>query len=382
MSDRSFSTAARILGRRVGLRLDPVGQSRLRRCVQEAAEARHQEVPAFVAALERDPGALQDLLDRVTVQETAFFRDEAQFEALATEVLPALRGPVTAWSAGCANGQEAYSLAMVLAESTVADWRVLATDVSTRALARTRAARYRPKELAGVSAERRDRWFQRDADGWRVKASLRDRVTVTRMNLVGDPLPGGPGTCPVVLCRNVLIYFRPEDVVAFLERLARWMPVDSYLFLGYSESLWQVTDAFRLTRLGDSFAYRPADAPSRPPERAPPPPVPRRRPPVPDDLPEVTALLAEGETAAAVGDYDAAVVAFRKAAYLEPDHPIAHFHLGVALEAAGHAAAARRAYAAARAALDRAGSAQVEAALEGYRADELVTLLGDKLRGQ
>lgn len=391
MTDRNLAAAARILGRRVGLRLDPAIQGRLRRCVDEAAAARRQDVPEFVASLDRDPTALQELLDRVTVQETSFFRDPGQFEALAAHVLPTLPGPVTVWSAGCANGQEPYSLAMVLAESTVSEWRVIATDVSSRALERTRAGRYRAKEMSGVSPDRRERHFDREGDGWRVKPALRDRVAVSRLNVVGDPLPGAARACPVVFCRNLLIYLRAEEVVAFLERLAAWMPPDGYLFLGYSESLWQVTEAFKLVRLGGSFAYRPARAAATAtvpaPASAPAPPAPpvarapaRRRPvPAADPMPAAAMLLAAGEAAMSAGEAEAAVVAFRKAAYLEPDHPIAHFHLGLALEAAGHPVAARRAYAAARSAVERGETVAVETALEGYRLDELVTLLDDKL---
>lgn len=406
MTDRTLATAARVLGRRVGLRLDPTAQHRLARSVRDAAAACRRDVDEFVEALEHDPRALQELLDRVTVQETSFFRDPGQFEALVTSVLPTLRGPVTAWSAGCANGQEAYTLAMVLAEAGVGDWRVLATDVSSRALARTRTARYRDKELRGVDAGRRERFFTRDGDDWVVSTALRDRVATSRLNLVGDLLPGEPGSCPIVFCRNVLIYFRAEDVVEFLERLARWMPPDGYLFLGYSESLWQVTDAFKLVRLGNAFVYRPAVGASGGPARTPPSPTPLQAPatappprraaapplaPVPatpspgrrttssSPLPDPAQLTALGETATAAGDYEAAVTAFRKVAYLEPDHPVAHLHLGLTLEAAGHPVAARRAYAAARAAVERCDTAAVEATLEGYQFDELVGLLDKKL---
>lgn len=397
-ADRHVAAAARVLGRRVGMRLDPATQSRLTRCVQDAAAARKQDVQAFVASLEDDPVALQDLLDRITVQETSFFRDPGQFAALGG-LLPSLSGPVTVWSAGCSNGQEPYSIAMVLGESSVADWRVVATDVSSRALERTRRARYSEKELAGVSPERRARWFRREDDAWAIEPALRDRVAVSRHNLVADPPPFDPGRCQVVFCRNVLIYFRQEDAVAFLERLARWLPADGYLFLGYSESLWQVTDVFKLVRFGDAFVYRPAGARETPAPT--PPPVParvRKEPPIErapgrataterlaaertarEALPDVVEVLSAGEAAVAAGDHEAAVAAFRKAAYLDPDHPIPHLHLALALEAAGHEAAAGRAYAAARAAVDRADVAAVEAALEGYRMEELVRLLDSKL---
>src|SRR5205085_8077855 len=90
-------------------------------------------------------------------------------------------------------------------------------------------------------------------------------------------------------------------------------------------------------------------------------------------------LLAAGEAAITAGDYPAAVAAFRRCAYLDPDRPIAHLHLGLALEAAGDGPAARRAYAAARAALERGDTGVVEATLEGYHVAELVRLLDDKL---
>ena len=400
MSDRHLAAAARLLGRRVGLRLDAAIQGRLNRCVQEAATARKQDLPAYVASLESDAGALQDLLDRITVQETSFFRDPGQFVALA-RILQTWQGPMTVWSAACANGQEPYSIAMVLAESSLTDWQVIATDVSSRALERSRRARYSEKELTGVSPERRARFFRKDGDRWAVEATLRERVAVERHNLVGEGPPFEPGRCPIVFCRNVLIYFRHEDAVTFLERLAQWLPPDGYLFLGYSESLWQVTDAFKLVRLGDAFVYRPAPAePERQPRRrtasveSPPVRPPRNEPrratagervaaerQAREALPSVVDLLATGEAASAAGDHEAAAAAFRKAAYLEPDDPIPHLHLGLALEAAGHDAAAARAYAAARAAVDRADTAVVEAALEGYRLEELVRLLDSKLGG-
>lgn len=405
MSDRHMAAAARLLGRRVGLRLDAATQGRLTRCVQEAAAARKQDLQDYVSSLESDAGALQDLLDRITVQETSFFRDPGQFVALA-RILQEWRGPMTVWSAACANGQEPYSIAMVLAESPVTDWQVIATDVSSRALERTRKARYSEKELTGVSPERRARWFRKDGDRWAVEPVLRERVAVERHNLVGQPPPFEPGRCPIVFCRNVLIYFRQGDAVTFLERLAQWLPPEGHLFLGYSESLWQVTDAFKLVRLGDAFVYRPtapgqvpaateAERPRRRTAPAEPRPVRPRNEPrrasagervaaerqAREALPSVIDLLSAGEAASAAGDYEAAAAAFRKAAYLEPDHPIPHLHLGLALEAAGHDGAAGRAYAAARAAVDRADVAAVEAALEGYRMEELVRLLDSKLGG-
>ena len=400
MTERAVDDAGRLLSRRVGLRLDPAIRGRLERAVRDEAARVGDDPEAYVASLERDPDRLQDLLNRVTVQETSFFRDPGQFAALASWVLPALRlsgEPVQVWSAGCANGQEPYSLAMVLAESGIERWQVTATDISTAALARTRAARYAERELRGLSEERRHAHLVSASDGtWAIRPELKDNVQVLRHNLASDPPPFMAGACQVVFCRNVLIYFGHDDVVAFLDRLAARLAPNGHLFLGYSESLWQVTERFRLVRLGDAFAYRPSTgatatppAPSparrpRPSVAAPPSPPRERRsrpvaaPPVEEPRSDVSELLATGEAALDRGEHAEAVTAFRKAAFMDPDHPLAHLSLGLALEVTGDDVAARRAFAASRAALARCDTAAVEATLEGYRLDDLVALLDRK----
>jgi chemotaxis protein methyltransferase CheR len=389
MTEALFAGAAGLLARRVGLRLDPELRQRLERCVREGADAHHLQLDQYVAVLESNPSLFQDLVNRVTVQETAFFRDPGQFQALARQVLPGLTEPVLIWSAGCANGQEAYSLAITLAQSGLQDWRVLATDVSTQALRRASEGRYTPREMTGISESHLQRYFQRAGADWAVIPSLRQRVAFQRHNLITDVPPFEPGACPVIFCRNVLIYVSPSELLAFLDRLIPWMSRDSYLFLGYSESLWQVTDRFRLANLGDAFAYQkagvhPRKSPPRPAGegvvqagKSPPPLTGEGRVGAAD--PEVATLLAAGEAAAGAGDANRAVAAFRKAVYLDPDHPLAHFQLGLALEAAGDRTAARRAYAAARAAIARCDTARVEAALEGYRLAALEDVLRFKL---
>jgi chemotaxis protein methyltransferase CheR len=398
VSESALAAAAALLGRRVGLRLEPAVRGRLLRCLQDEAAARHQDPDSYVASLSSDAEALQALLDRVTVQETSFFRDPGQFDVLATEVLPTLASPVVVWSAGCANGQEPYSLAMTLAEAGLTDFLVVATDISTKALERTRLGRYAERELRGLSTARRERFLVPAGQEWEIVGDLRKRIRILQHNLVSDPPPFPVGRCQVVFCRNVLIYFRQPEVVAFLDRTARWLPPGGWLFLGYSESLWQVTDVFALVRLGESFVYRlPSPAsPSPPPVRpetsrrsqpAPAPAPVRKRAPaasapapaVPERLPSVSALMASGELAAAEGDLGRAIAAFRQAAYVDPDQPISHLHLGLVLEESGDVMAARRAYGAARAALTRCDTAAVEAALEGYGVVELARLLDTKL---
>jgi chemotaxis protein methyltransferase CheR len=378
----------------LGLRVEGSMRARLERCLREAAAAAQLGVEEFSVRLD-DPTLLQVLVDRVTVQESWFFREPAHFDGLARQVLPALAGrSVTVWCAGCANGQEVYSVAMVLAESGLPGWRVLATDVSGAALARTRAGRYTESELRGLDGERRRRWLRRAGDGWEVLPELRERVDVERNNLVLDQPPVEPGGCDVVFCRNVLIYLRPEEAAAVLRRMARVLALGRHLFLASADFPGRPADGLEVVRLGEAFAYRrgdPVAVPSRPAPAATvvrrPAPAPRRSPAVraataavaTAPAPDIAALLDAGERAYAAADLDTAIRAFRQATCLEPDHPMAHTCLALALEAAGEGVAAARAFSAARSALARSGGGGVELGLDGFHHEELASFLATRL---
>lgn len=386
----TVTAAADVLGRRAGLYFEPAHRGRLTGAIRQEAERRGETLSQYVARLD-DEETLQSLLDRITVQETSFFRDPRQFDALAKHVLPNLLPPIEVWSAGCANGQEPYSLGMCLDEAGFSNWRVVATDISRNALNRTRAARYADRELRGLSPARSARYLIPSGGGWEVIARLRASVEVLHHNFVHDPAPIR-GTTPVVFCRNVLIYLGRDDIVRFLDRLADAIG-DGYLFLGYSESLFQVTERFAPERLGDVFVYRaqakaaparprrswtprPLPVRPRPPAASPPPPAPRR------PASSVPELLAAGEAALTTSDLADAIAAFRRATFLDPDHAVAHLHLGLALEAAGDYQSASRAFSAARSALARFDTASVEAVIEGYQPEELNRLLDAKIDGR
>jgi chemotaxis methyl-accepting protein methylase len=382
--------AERLVAERTGIELGGGLRERLAACLDAAARSRGQTPARFAVGLAADPGAFQQVLDAVTVQETGFFRHPDQFAALAQEVLPGLQGPVVIWSAGCANGQEAYSLAMELAASGLPDWRVVATDISETAVARARAGRYSPTELAGLPAAHR-RWLRPAGDLWEVDPALRHRVQVERANLT-TRFPVGPGRCQVVFCRNVLIYLSRATAESFLDRLADWLAPGGLVFLGYSEAVLAPTPRLRVQRLGAAHALRVVRGEgagglwtAEPPE-----PGDRLRSPtggpatgspgsVAPARPTAAELADAGERAAGRGDLAGAVTAFRKAVFLDPDHPVAWFQLGVALGAVRDRRGARRAYAAALAALERCDRRAVQAGLDGWAADELAGVLRDRL---
>jgi chemotaxis methyl-accepting protein methylase len=395
--ESSFDAVARLLARRVGHHLDATRRSRLSRAAAEEAARLGLAMHDYVGVLEVDPEVLQSLLNRVTVQETSFFRDANQFEALARRVLPDLPRPVTIWSAGCSNGQEPYSVAMLLTEMGDLRSRVIATDISTKALERARRGRYSAREIGDLGS-RRERFFTPVGNEFQVIPEVRARIEFSAHNLFSEPPPFAPGTCPIVMCRNVLIYFGRDEVISFVERVADWLPPGGWLFLGYSESLWQLTERFQLVRLDEAFVYRRSDGPAaasapqarsvrrKATERRVPPArvrtetrAARRVRAAPPESRPIEAMAIEVTAPEQTDDPAAAIVAFRRLVYLDPDQPVAHLHLGLALEAAGDTRAARRAFAASRAALDRCDAVVLESALEGYGVAELSSLLERKM---
>src|SRR5262249_985834 len=151
----------------------------------------------------------------IVVGETYFFRDAGQFELLRREILPELRRRtgmgLAIWSAGCASGEEAYSLAIAASESAVdgAPDTVFGTDVSTRALAAARAGVYGAWSMRGLTAEAIDRIAVRRDRPYAVRDRWRHRVEFAHGNLAAEGPRAFPmnGTMDLILCRNVLIYF-------------------------------------------------------------------------------------------------------------------------------------------------------------------------------
>ena len=373
-------SAGRSIARHTGLSASGAGNARLESRLRERSAALGMTIDAYVARLDHDADETQNLVDHLTIQETSFFRDEFHFEALVRRVLPANHGPITVWSAGCATGAEPYSLAMALDEAGVADFRVVATDISRPAVERVRAGWYRESELRGLSAARRGRYLARAGDGWEIDPDLRARITVEHHNLLVDPVPAAPGELLAVFCRNVFIYLERARITTFLETLRPHLTDEGVVFVGGSESIWAIPEGYRLDRLGDAFCYRRArrcvspPAPVAPPQR---PRFERRSTPAPAAaLPEVS---NEPAPATVLDDPRTEVERHRRAVYRSPDDVLAHLRLALALEADDDLHAAQRAFRAALGALARADERQVEVGLEGYDVATLRTMLELKI---
>jgi len=222
------------------------------------------------------------LLGHITVNESYLFRGCQQFRALAEQVLPRMPQrsrdrPLRVWSAGCARGEEAATIAIVLAEAlglAEDDWRIEATDVDENVLDEARRGRFGPRAVARVAPDLLDRWFTQRSTGYVLDPRLQQRISYRVMNLVQEHVPPD-NAFDVIFLRNVLIYFRPEAQRRVVDAAIRSMQDHGVIFVGPSESLWQLHSSLEPWDLGDCFCYRLPEPPV--PAIDPPPAVPRPR---------------------------------------------------------------------------------------------------------
>jgi chemotaxis methyl-accepting protein methylase len=373
MTTSPLDRATVLIQARAGLKAEPASRARLERLLQESASLAGIPLQSYVNMVDSQPAAFDELLDRVTVQHSSFFRDAAQFVAFAQIARDASDASNTVWSAGCGNGQEPYSLAMVLDEVGRRDWHVVATDVSFHALARTEKGEYTEHEIQGLSVARREKYLRRKGSGFEIIPSLRRNVRIEHHNLAhADPQLVVPEAA-AVFCRNVLMYFGREESQASIRRIAERIAPGGHLFLGHSDSPGPMNSLFEPMQVAGALCYRrlakvtvPRPATARSQGAVQPP-------------PNLPSLLAEGDQAAASGDLRAAVRAFRQATYLDPNVAVAYFQLGAALELAGDLREARRAFGAAGLAMMRSKGNEDLSGLGGYTRRDLARAIAVKL---
>ena len=216
-----------------------------RRAMRRARLTAAADLGAYLVRLEQDPTELRALHDDLLVSVTAFFRDPGAFERLAAEVDAMVQGPIEpqrelrAWCAGCASGEEAYSIAMLFDEAirragVSRSFKVFATDIHAGAVDAAGAGVFPPERLKNVSPERRAEYFVQRADGdFQVSPALRNRVVFARHDLLRDT----PFTnLDLVVCRNMLIYLKLPAQRRALASLSYGLRVGGLLFLGSSET--------------------------------------------------------------------------------------------------------------------------------------------------
>lgn len=290
-TSRSLALAAQYVQARTGIDLSGAPSRHALDHLEAALEASGAAgVDEYVRRLAAEPALFDTLVDRITVQESYFFRDPQHFDFVAAEVLPKVRerlaaggSGLRAFSAGCAAGEEAYSLAILLHEQGLLQGaHLIAGDVSRAALARARAGLYRPWALRGPGERARPYLAPRDGK-LELDVRLRSAVTFLRINLAGDLYPStatGLHDLDLVLCRNVLIYFDAQSIAGVAERLFASLAEGGWLIAGPSDPMLGELAPFEVLVRDEGVIYRrplrraPAPARRSSPARASQPPAP------------------------------------------------------------------------------------------------------------
>lgn len=257
-TDRDFAFLSRLAYEHTGIKLGEnkrqMVYGRLARRIRQLGLGSFSD---YCARVEQDPEAeLGELVNAITTNLTAFFRENHHFEHLAQTALPEImacnagRRRLRIWSAGCSTGEEPYSIAMTLAESAeLSGWdaRILATDIDTNVVAKAQSGVYAEERIKGIDPQRLRRWFQRGsgANAGKARASqrLREMISFRQLNLLGDWPMQGP--FDIIFCRNVVIYFDKATQCRLFARYADILAPHGYLYIGHSETLFKISDRFR-----------------------------------------------------------------------------------------------------------------------------------------
>ena len=228
-------------------------------------------------------GELAALLENLTVNETSFFRNKPQLELFHKVVLDELLRRkseardygIRIWSAGCSTGQEPYTIAMLVCDAlayfslrtarggqpispkplVTAPWQVevVASDISYAALRNAQEGNYTPQQMEPVDTMYRLRFFDRVGEHYRVKESLKQLVTFDFHNLKTEYLPQRND---IIFCRNVMIYFDEAEQKRLVEKFYRCLNAGGYLLIGHAETLYGISDRFRMIHQNHGTAYQ------------------------------------------------------------------------------------------------------------------------------
>ena len=211
---------------------------------------------------------LVSLLNEITIGETCFFRNRPQLEALRKIVLPRIVAAksqvelrnIRIWSAGCSTGEEPYTLSMILhdeAHSLLKDWtfEIIATDLNEQSVAHAQAGQYGDYSIRNTDPQILHKYFLPEGGKYSVKPEVKTAVSFKRLNLFDDARMMFMKGMDIILCCNVLIYFDAESKKRVIQHFYTNLFNHGYLFLGHSESLFSISDAFQLVHLPSTTAY-------------------------------------------------------------------------------------------------------------------------------
>jgi len=240
-------------------------QKRVKSRVEKLRLSSFKEYYQFLKYDPKKEEELKTLVDILTVNETYFFREPAQFDALLNSVLPELAKSgyknIKIWSAACSTGAEPYTIAILLKEKQPLDSSfkidIIGTDISISALEEARKGIYTETAFRTTPPEYKNKYFTKTPDGYyQIKPEIKRMVTFRYLNLLNKTQMSMMKNIHVIFCRNVLIYFDVEAKKKVVESFYQSLVKGGYLFIGQSESLFKVTNLYKLVPTSKVLLYK------------------------------------------------------------------------------------------------------------------------------
>lgn len=271
MTDKQFAELRKIIYDRAGIHFPDnkkyILESRLGHRLAELEMDAFDQYLQYLSIGPYQSDEFQEMFNRITINETSFFRNEPQLDVFEKTILPEILEARKAtkrlriWSAACSTGEEPYTLAIMVQRSLgvrLADWRVeiLGTDISERAIEAAGSARYTEYAMRSTSPANRQRFFKQDAGYWTLNDSVQSMVSFEVHNLKDRLAAKRHGIWDVIFCRNVMIYFDDAMKALVLRTFYEQLADDGALFIGHSETVRPSDAPFTALALPQAFCYR------------------------------------------------------------------------------------------------------------------------------
>ena len=266
ISENEFQSLRDLIRERFGIFYDDTKQFLLQSRLQtRLLKCRVADFSAYYRFLTTSPDRETEWAELASVlsnNETYFFRERAQLDVLASEVLDeALKsgGRLRVWSSACSTGEEPYTISMMLAEThriSPASLTINATDLSPRALEKAKTAFYRELSFRATPVEMVQRYFRPFEGGFFINDEIKRLVSFSRINLLDAAAVAAMGVHDAIFCRNVLIYFDKPTQKRVVEAFAKALRPGGYLFLGHAESIMRITDLYEPVVTPKAIYYR------------------------------------------------------------------------------------------------------------------------------
>jgi chemotaxis protein methyltransferase CheR len=239
-----------------------------RRLLERMAATESPTFREYFAMVRFETGGqeMQRLVNAMTVNETYFFREEYQFDALVSGILPEVSerkradDTIRIWSLPCSTGEEPYSIAIYILEgwSSADDFNIeiLASDIDSQALHEARKGVYGERAVSRIPGELREKYFSSVTDGYRIAEALRESIEFAPVNIIDPAQMRNYFNIDVIFCRNLLIYFDDLARRQAMETLYECLAPGGFICLGHSESMSRMSSLFKPRKFSDAIVYQ------------------------------------------------------------------------------------------------------------------------------